>query len=77
MLLVASQGLICTVEAAAAAVGVRAPAWLRDRSGLRAVLTTLCLVPFSPLFMAPLRVGTPCVLEQMLLTLPKLRLELY
>ena len=77
LLFFVSQGVICSLEVALGALGLRLPAWLREATYLRAALTTLCLVPFSPLFMAPLRVGEPVpVLEQMSGTLPHVRLTL-
>ena len=74
-----TQGIICTLETVLTALGVRAPRWVREAPKLRAALTTLCCVPFSPLFMAPLRVhevGETNVLQQMLSAVPHFRVEL-
>ena len=76
LLFFVSQGAICTLEAVLGALGWAPPTWLARAPKLRAALTTLCLVPFSPLFMAPLRVGSPPVLEQMLSTVPHVHVEL-
>ena len=91
LLFFVSQAAICTAEAALTAAAARrlrdTPTTrlaahahalahtLADATRLRVLATTLALVPFSPLFMAPLRAGEPGTLREMIGTVPALRVE--